>query len=251
MWTWKSCRIAERRIDDVAILDIKGNITRDRAAETLCNHVAVLVAAGERNILLNLKHVHRINHLGMGALLAAYICLANRSGNLKLVSVRDRILWSLDSAMLTPFFDLHQTQEEALASFAALAERQRLAASASPTVPIRVVHPHRPAPAKIVCQRKGDRVPLTLLLRAQWRTSNGVPSWEETMTEVINNAGARIRLKTHVDPGQELEIDNLYNMESARAKVVWVSQQENHAGYGVGIKFLSPQATKWCREFSA
>ena len=108
------------------------------------------------------------------------------------------------------------------------------------------------SPAKLYRFREGKRETLSLLFRVSWTDQNGGAELaEETLTEALNSNGARIRLKAHIETGQEIEIENLFNREHARARVVWIGEGATHSGYPVGIKFLTADARSWCAEFAA
>ena len=244
-WIWRGCRISTRESHGVVILDVRGSLTRESSIQTLGRQVSDLLATGERNFLLNLKKVRRINDHGLSALLGAYNAAMRRSGELKLVHLRKKVLKTLDEALLTPLFDVYDDEDQALVYFP-VHEKTKKTKPAQASARANILARPTPPPA----QRKGNRVPLSLLVRASWKTSVGSTATEDTLTEVLNGAGARIRLKAPVDKGLELLIANLHNRQAARARVVWVGERANHAGQPVGIKFLTPRGATWCTEFA-
>ncbi len=94
-------------------------------------------------------------------------------------------------------------------------------------------------------RRRSPRAALSIPLRVKWTTARGEITEEQTNTETLNGHGARIRLKTPIRIGLEMEIVNLENQESARACVVWASDHSTYDGQRVGIEFLTPRAAFW------
>ncbi|MFQ5662711.1 MAG: PilZ domain-containing protein [Terriglobia bacterium] len=99
-------------------------------------------------------------------------------------------------------------------------------------------------------RRRSPRVSLSIPLRVKWSCAEGTIKEEQTRTEVLNGAGARIHLMIAVDRGTEMEIVNLENQESARARVVWASEHSPQEGQRVGIEFLTPRAAFWGSQYS-
>lgn len=99
-------------------------------------------------------------------------------------------------------------------------------------------------------RRRSPRVALEIPLRVKWTGPDGRITEEQTRTEVLNGAGARIRLKNPIEMGLEMEIVNLENKESARARVVWASEHSPPDGQRLGIEFLTPRAAFWGSQYS-
>lgn len=234
MWQWTSCQIKTREFRGVMILTLRGRLARDKTAEALRFQVDELLAADKKQILLDLAHLRVINHTGLAALLGIYHATERCGGQLKLSSPHLRVLRALDNALLTPLFEVYGNTGEALASFKAW-----------------LFAPHTTTPYITMPTRKSPRVVLSLLMRVRWTSPAGKTWSEETLTEVLNTAGARIKLKHPVELMQEMEIVNLHNREAAPVRVVWVGEHSPQTGQPVGIKFLTPLAAAWCATFSA
>lgn len=99
-------------------------------------------------------------------------------------------------------------------------------------------------------RRRSPRVSLSIPLQVKWTNADGQVSEEQTSTEVLNGAGARIRLRNPVHMGLEIEIVNLENQESAWARVVWAGDHSPEDGQRVGIEFLTPRAAFWGSRYS-
>ena len=93
-WT----EIATRRVDDVVIVDLHGQMTLS-ADETpqLVRHVRREVESGARKVLLNLAHVSYVDSTGIGEIVGAYTRVVREGGSLKLAGVSPRIQELLDT----------------------------------------------------------------------------------------------------------------------------------------------------------
>lgn len=99
-------------------------------------------------------------------------------------------------------------------------------------------------------RRHSPRVPLAIPLGVKWSNSDGGTTEEQTLTEVLNGAGARIRLKHPVAIGLQMQIVNLENKETAEARVVWAGEHSPRDGQRVGIEFLTSRAAFWGSQYS-
>jgi hypothetical protein len=78
-----------------------------------------------------------------------------------------------------------------------------------------------------------------------WTNSDGKLVEEQTQTEAFSNLGARIRLKSPLEVGQELTIINQQNQESMLGRLVWAGEDVNEKGRLVAFTFLTPSADFW------
>jgi ABC-type transporter Mla MlaB component len=219
------------------VLKIHGDFTSPAAARGLMDQVAALVSAGWPTIQIDMEEVHNIDTYGMSALLAAHYYLTANDGELKLANLDLSGMEFLEGAVPLPLAEI----PDGLASLSQYTARKKQRHNR------KAQHCATPAAG----ERTGPRISLSLLFQVRWSNPNGTISVEEVLTEVVNESGARIRLQAPVNPGLEVEIANLYNRQNARARVVWVGPYDSHAGNAVGIKFLSPNATRWLAEFAA
>lgn len=111
-------RTALRWGEQVAILDLEGNLVLGDGDTTLRTAIDDVLAAGCRGILVNLARVARIDSAGVGELAAAWK-LARRLGvPLKLLRPGDRVRTSLHLSQLLPLIEVFEDEGEALAGFA-------------------------------------------------------------------------------------------------------------------------------------
>ncbi len=109
--------IAERRINSVLILDLKGNIRLGKGKTELHQMLRLLVERGEKNILLNLASVSHIDSSGLGELIAGYITLKKSGGIMKLLHLTKRVRELMVITKLLTVFYVYNSESEAVKSF--------------------------------------------------------------------------------------------------------------------------------------
>ena len=109
--------INQRQTGDVAILDLNGEVHIDDNTTTLRGAIRELVAAGNKKILLNLAGVRYIDSSGIGELIANYTTVGRTGGQLKLLSLTDKVQDLLVITKLLTVFDVYDAEAEALTSF--------------------------------------------------------------------------------------------------------------------------------------
>ena len=140
-------KLNTRRVDSVLILDLAGKITAGEALTLFRQTIRDEVAKGRNRILLNLKDVSYVDSSGLGELIMAVgtvtqtICASCGAtvfkddegnwdacpqcegkerkpwGELKLSNPGRQVSDLLQFTKLYTVFDVHQSEEEALASF--------------------------------------------------------------------------------------------------------------------------------------
>lgn len=110
--------INERKRNDVTILDLKGKITIGAAEEALRDAVHRVLGAGAQKLLLNLQGVTTIDSSGVGELVSSYTSATNRGAKIKLTNLPAKITDILTITQLITVFDVYDTEDEAVASFA-------------------------------------------------------------------------------------------------------------------------------------
>ena len=110
--------ISQRQRNDITILDIKGKITIGAAEEALRDAVQQALNAGSQKVLLNLQGVTTIDSSGVGELVSAYTSATNRGAKIKLANLPPKINDILTITQLITVFDVYDSEDEAVASFA-------------------------------------------------------------------------------------------------------------------------------------
>lgn len=110
-------KVSARERDGVTILDLKGKITIGVGDVALREAVQEALAAGARNLLINLQDVSTIDSSGIGELVAAYTTVTNRGGKLRLYGIPPKVNDILQITQLVTVFDILENEDEGVASF--------------------------------------------------------------------------------------------------------------------------------------
>jgi len=99
------------------VIDLKGGMTMASGIGLLRQQVKDVVAAGHKNVLVNLKELIYLDSAGMGELVSACTTLRNLGGDLRLVSPQDRVRNLLQMTKLTSIFIVFGDEQAAVRSF--------------------------------------------------------------------------------------------------------------------------------------
>jgi len=111
--------IAERNVGDVVVVDVSGKVTLcDGGDVMLKDKMRSLVQQGHKKVLLNLGDVSYVDSAGLGEIVQAYATLTKSGGSLKLLNATKRIKDLLAITKLLTVFDCHDSEAEAVKSFA-------------------------------------------------------------------------------------------------------------------------------------
>ena len=109
--------VKERQAGDVTILDLSGEVRIGEGAVALRDSIRNLADQGKTKVLLNLAGVKYMDSTGVGELIANYTTVTRQGGQLKLLSLTDRIQNLLVITKLLTVFDSYDNEAEALKSF--------------------------------------------------------------------------------------------------------------------------------------
>lgn len=98
------------------MLDIQGEIDLYNAPE-IKDTIQKLIDAQKYNIIINLEKVSYIDSSGIGALISSLSNLKKYQGGLKIINVYASVKKVFELTKLTSFFEIYDTEEEALAKF--------------------------------------------------------------------------------------------------------------------------------------
>ena len=107
-----------RQRDDVTILDLKGKITIGSGDVALRNAIQEVINNGAQKVLINMREVSTIDSSGIGELVSAYTTATNRGAKLKLFCLPAKVTDILTITQLITVFDVYDTEDEAVRSFA-------------------------------------------------------------------------------------------------------------------------------------
>ena len=102
---------------DVRIVELSGKITIGSGDVKIRELIDEALAAGTKNIVLDLAGVSTIDSSGIGEMVACYTTVTKKGGHLKLLRLSPKINDILQVTQLITVFDVFQNEKEALASF--------------------------------------------------------------------------------------------------------------------------------------
>ena len=108
--------ISQRKADRVVILDIQGEIDLYNAPE-IKDTMQKLIKAQKYSIIINLEKVSYIDSSGIGALISSLSNLKKYQGSLKIINVYASVKKVFELTKLTSFFEIYDSEEEALSKF--------------------------------------------------------------------------------------------------------------------------------------
>jgi anti-sigma B factor antagonist len=111
--------VVERRLGNVTVLDLKGRLVFDEGDTVVRDRINHLVDEGRVNILINLQDVTYVDSCGIGVLVAKYVSLRRKGGDLRFVNLTPRSRRLLEITKLMGIFRIFDSEDEAVASFRA------------------------------------------------------------------------------------------------------------------------------------
>ncbi len=112
-----SLEIEQRQREGIIVLDLKGRITVGAESAELRTRIRELLAAGVREVLLNLSDVDYIDSTGLGAMVICFTSLRKQGGRLKLENLNRRNVELLVLTKLTTVFEIFNDEQDAVNSF--------------------------------------------------------------------------------------------------------------------------------------
>ncbi len=108
--------IIERRLNDVTVLELDGNLALEGNVQ-FRKRVAAAIDAGARKLIVNMARVPYMDSSGLGELISCYTTLQRVSGRVKLLHLSDRLQHLLVITKLTTVFETFDSEPAAVASF--------------------------------------------------------------------------------------------------------------------------------------
>ena len=102
---------------DVRIVELSGKITIGSGDVKIRELIDESLAAGKKNIVLDLAGVSTIDSSGIGEMVACYTTVTKRGGHLKLLRLSPKINDILQVTQLITVFDVFDDEDEAVRSF--------------------------------------------------------------------------------------------------------------------------------------
>jgi anti-sigma B factor antagonist len=110
-------RITERDANGVGVLVLEGRIVLGEESNSFREKVKNLLAAGRKEMVLNLANVSYIDSAGLGVLVAAFHSARSQGGTLKLANLGQNFNEVLQVTKLMTVFDTYNDEGAAIQSF--------------------------------------------------------------------------------------------------------------------------------------
>ncbi|MCS7205587.1 MAG: STAS domain-containing protein [Leptospiraceae bacterium] len=108
--------ISRRESGDIVILDVNGEIDLYNAPE-IKDTINKLIEEKKYNVVINLDKVSYIDSSGIGALISSLSNLKKYQGGLKICNVSGSVRKVFELTKLTSFFEIYDTETEAISAF--------------------------------------------------------------------------------------------------------------------------------------
>jgi len=109
--------IQQHEREGVVILELNGRLTVGSEASAFREKIAALIAAGTRNIVLNMERVDYIDSTGLGAVVMSATSARRQGGTVKLVNLTRRNIELLVMTKLATVFEIFTDVQDAVNSF--------------------------------------------------------------------------------------------------------------------------------------
>jgi anti-sigma B factor antagonist len=112
-----SMTIKEKMHGAVAVLSLKGNLMGEPDTENLRDKIYSLLQEGLNKIVVDMKGVRWISSTGLGTLIAALTSVRNKSGDLRLANITEKVESLFAITQLVKVFKTYETVDRAIASY--------------------------------------------------------------------------------------------------------------------------------------
>jgi len=99
------------------VLTLSGKILGGEDHELIKSEIRAVLDQGHPDIVLDFTDVPWLSSNGVGVLVSAHTTVQRYHGRLKLCNLKERDVSVLDVTRLLPVFDIHESVQEAVASF--------------------------------------------------------------------------------------------------------------------------------------
>lgn len=104
-------------IKGVTILELRGKLVFGEDCDAFNQQIKDLLDANKARIVLNLEGVKYCDSAGLDCLVRALMPARRQNGDLKLLKPSQKVQDLLDLTKLGTVFDIHSTEDKAVASF--------------------------------------------------------------------------------------------------------------------------------------
>ncbi len=110
-------KITTRSLGDVSVVDVCGRITLSGGSAELGETLRDIASKGGKKVLVNLGEVSYLDSSAIGELISGFTTITNRGGNLKLLSLNQRVMDLFRITKSNTIFEIHDDEAAAVRSF--------------------------------------------------------------------------------------------------------------------------------------
>ena len=109
--------IKEKITDNVAVLNLKGDLVSEEDTIKLKEKIHSLASDKMKNVVVDMSGLDYVNSSGLGTLISALTTMRNAGGDLRLARLGERVENLFVITKLVKVFDTYETVERAVASY--------------------------------------------------------------------------------------------------------------------------------------
>jgi anti-sigma B factor antagonist len=110
-------KITDRELNGVSVMVLDGRIVLGEETNSLREKVKSMLAAGKKNLVLNLASVNMIDSAGLGTLVSVHQSANSRGASLRLCNLGSRTNELLQMTKLLTVFQVSNSEADAVRSF--------------------------------------------------------------------------------------------------------------------------------------
>ncbi len=110
-------KLSDRQVDGVEVVALEGRIVLGEESNALREKVKGFLAAGKKNIVLNMSNVTYIDSAGLGTLVASHHSAKTQGASLKLSNLGQKFQEVLQVTKLLTVFEVYDSEAAAIRSF--------------------------------------------------------------------------------------------------------------------------------------
>jgi anti-sigma B factor antagonist len=112
--------VGRKQVRSISVLSPKGRFYGDRETDELEKAIMEEATTGNVRLVVNMTECDALNSVALGVLMRGYANYRGRGGEIKLCGLGKRLKDLFIMTKLIMVFDHHDTEEQALAAFAAV-----------------------------------------------------------------------------------------------------------------------------------
>jgi len=110
-------KLSDRQVDGVEVVSLEGRIVLGEESNALREKVKGFLAAGKKNIVLNMSNVTYIDSAGLGTLVASHHSAKTQGASLRLSNLGQKFQEVLQVTKLLTVFEVYDSEAAAIRSF--------------------------------------------------------------------------------------------------------------------------------------